>query len=109
MARTTPPEAIQSLSVNVTATEVQFVFPRRRGFGIPYFGGLYAYLAQAIPAGTTATLPVVFASQGGPNVPIVGLGDTPITVADIPGTGVYHLFYEEARGRLQLLSPYLVG
>lgn len=109
MSRTTPPEAIQSLSVNVTATEVQIVFPRRRGFGIPYFGGLYAYIAQEIPTGTTATLPIVFTSPGGASVPVVGLGETPITVADIPGTGVYHLFYEEARGRLQLLSPYLVG
>lgn len=109
MSRTTHPEAIQSLSVNVTATEVQIVFPRRRGFGIPYFGGLYAYIAQAIPTGATATLPIVFTSPGGASVPVVGLDETPITVADIPGAGVYHLFYEEARGRLQLLSPYLVG
>lgn len=109
MSRTSPPEAIQSLAVNVTTTEVQIVFPRRRGLGIPYFGGLYAYIAQAIPAGTTQTLPVVFTSQGGANVAVVGLDDVPITVADIPGTGVYHLFYEEARGRLQLMSPYLVG
>lgn len=109
MGRTTAPQAIQSLSVNVTATEVQFVFPNRPNFGIPYFGGLYADLAQAIPTGTTSTLPVVFTSSRGETVPVIGLGNTPITAADIPGTGVYHLFYDEPNRRLQLLSPYVVG
>lgn len=109
MGRTTPPQAIQSLSVNVTTTEVQIVFPFRRGFSIPYFGGLYADIAQAIPTGTTATLPVVFTSQGGAVVPVVGLDNESITVADIPGTGIYHLFYDERSNRLQLLSPYVVG
>lgn len=102
------PVALRSISVTVTATDVQFVFRNRPNWGRPYFGGLYAFLAQAIPTGTTATLPIVFTSDGGVPTPVVGLDDVPITVADIPGTGVYHLFYDQSAGRLQLIAPYNV-
>lgn len=99
------PVALRSISVSVTANDVQFVFRNRPNFGRPYFGGLYAYLAQAIPTGTTATLPIVFTSDGGNPTPVVGLDDEPVTVADITGTGVYHLFYDQAASRLQLIAP----
>ena len=108
MGNTTNPVALRSLSVTVTATDVQFVFRNRPNFGRPYFGGLYADLAQAIPTGTTATLPVIFTSEGGSPTPVVGLNNEPITVADIPGTGVYHLFYDQRNGRLQLIAPHRV-
>lgn len=108
MGNTTNPVALRSISVTVTATDVQFVFRNRPNFGIPYFGGLYAYLAQAIPAGTTATLPIIFTSEGGNPTPVVGLDDVPITVADIVGTGVYHFFYDQSAERLQLIAPYSV-
>ena len=102
------PVALRSISVNVTATDVQFVFRNRPNFGRPYFGGLYAYLAQAIPTGTTATLPIIFTSEGGVPTPVVGIDDIPITVAEITGTGVYHFFYDQSAGRLQLIAPYNV-
>lgn len=102
------PVALRSISVNVTATDVQFVFRNRPNFGRPYFGGLYAFLAQAIPTGTTATLPIIFTSDGGNPTPVVGIDDIPITVAEITGTGVYHLFYDQSAGRLQLIAPYNV-
>lgn len=105
ISNTITPVALRSLSVSVTATEVQFVFNNRRNFGRPYFGGLYAYLAQAIPEGTTTTLPIVFTSNGGNPTPVVGLNDEPVTVAEITGTGVYHLFYDQRADRLQLIAP----
>ena len=105
ISNTITPVALRSLSVNVTATEVQFVFNNRRNFGRPYFGGLYADLAQAIPTGTTATLPIVFTSNGGNPTPVVGLNDEPVTVAQITGTGVYHFLYDQAANRLQLIAP----
>lgn len=108
ISNTNNPIAIRSISVNVTATEVQFAFNRRRYVGRPYFGGLYADLAQAIPTGTTATLPIIFTSEGGNPTPVVGLDGVAITVADIPGTGIYHLFYDQRNERLQLLAPYNV-
>lgn len=108
MSNTVTPVALRSLSVTVTATDVQFVFRNRPNFGRPYFGGLYADLAQAIPTGTTATLPIIFTSDGGKPTPVVGLNNEPITVADIIGTGIYHFFYDQASERLQLIAPYSV-
>lgn len=108
IGNTNNPVAIQSLAVTVTDTNVQFSFKNRPTFGRPYFGGLYAYLAQEIPTGTTTTLPIVFTSEGGNSTPLVGLGDAAITVADIGGTGIYHLFYDQSKGRLQLLAPSVV-
>lgn len=105
ISNTNNPVALRSISVTVTATNVQFVFRNYPNFGRPYFGGLYAYLAQAIPVGTATTLPIVFTSEGGNPTPVVGLNDTPITVAAITGTGVYHLFYDQNAERLQLIAP----
>ena len=108
ISNTNIPAAIRSVSVNVTADNVQFVFRSQPNTLRPYFGGLYADLAQAIPTGTTATLPIVFTSEGGNPTAVVGLDGDPITVANIIGTGIYHLFYDQRTGRLQLLSPYIV-
>lgn len=103
---TTPPQALRSLAVTVTTTNVQFSFNHRPSVGFAYFGGLYVDLAQAIPEGTTATLPIVFTSEGGNPTPVVGINGVPITVAEITGTGVYHLFYNERANYLQLIAPY---
>ena len=108
LSNTSNPIALRSVSVNVTTTDVQFVFRNYPRTGRPYFGGLYADLAQAIPTGTTATLPIVFTSEGGNPTPVVGLDGEAITVAGITGTGIYHLFYDQRSNRLQLLSPYIV-
>lgn len=59
--------AISSLSVTVTANEVQFDFNNHRNIGAPFRGLLIVRLNQAIPAGTTTTLPIVFTSGGGGN------------------------------------------
>lgn len=108
ISNTVNPIIISSNAVNVTATEVQFVFRNYPPARLPYFGGLYVYIAQAIPTGTTGTLPVVFTSEGGTPTAVVGLDNEPITAASITGTGVYHFFYDQRSGRLQLLSPYIV-
>ena len=57
--------ALKSLSVTVTATQVQFDFNNHRNVGSPFRGLIVINLAQAIPTGTTATLPIVFTSNGG--------------------------------------------
>lgn len=108
ISNTNIPAAIRSLSVNVTAENVQFVFRGQPNTPRPYFGGLYADLAQAIPTGTTATLPIIFTSEGGNPTAVVGINNEPITVAEITGTGIYHLFYDQRNNRLQLIAPYSV-
>ena len=96
--------AVKSLSVNVTPTEVQFDFNNYRNIGSPFRGIIIVNLAQAIPSGTTTTLPIVFTSEGSNPIPLIGYNGADITVADIKGTGVYLVWHESQTGILQLLT-----
>lgn len=96
--------ALRSLSVNVTATEVQFDFNNHRNIGSPFRGLIIINLAQSIPAGTTATLPIVFTSGGGNNQALTTYDGAPVTVADIKGTGVYLVWFESSTNTLQLID-----
>lgn len=96
--------AIRSLSVSVTATEVQFDFNNHRNIGRPFRGLIVVNLAQVIPSGTTTTLPIVFTSNGGNPQQLLTYGGTPVTVADIKGTGIYLVWFESQSGTLQLIS-----
>lgn len=95
---------ISSLSVNVTATQVAYNFNNHRNVGSPFRGILIVRLNQAIPTGTTATLPIVFTSGGGNAQALVGFNGDPITVADISGTGIYLVWWESSSNTLQLLT-----
>lgn len=97
--------ALRSLSVTVTATEVQFDFNNHRNVGAPFRGLIVINLAQTIPTGTTGTLPVVFTSGGGSNPQTLhGYSGAPITAADITGTGIYLVWFESSTSTLQLVS-----
>lgn len=96
--------ALRSLSVTVTATEVRFDFNNHRNVGSPYRGLIIINLAQAIPTGTTATLPIVFTSDGGNTQPLTTYNGEAVTVADITGTGIYLVWFENATSTLQLLT-----
>ena len=96
--------AVRSLSVNVTATEVQFDFNNHRNIGVPFRGLIVVNLAQAIPAGTTATLPIVFTYQGGNPTTLTGYNGATATVADIKGTGIYLVWHESQTNTLQLVT-----
>ena len=95
---------LRSLSVTVTSSKVQFDFNNHRNVGRPYRGLLIINLAQAIPTGTTTTLPVVFTTSGGNEQPLVKINGDPATVEDITGTGVYLVWYESQTNTLQLIN-----
>ena len=96
--------ALRSLSVTVGTTDVRFDFNNHRNVGRPFRGLLIVNLAQMIPAGTTDTLPVVFTSGGGSVAELTTFNGDPVTVADIPGTGIYIFWYESQTDSLQLLT-----
>ena len=96
--------ALRSLSVTVGTTDVRFAFNNHRNVGRPFRGLLIINLAQLIPAGTTDTLPVVFTSGGGSVAELTTFNGDPVTVADIPGTGIYLFWYESQTDSLQLLT-----
>ena len=95
---------LSSNSVSVSTTAVSFDFNNHRNIGRPYRGLLIVRLAQAIPTGTTDTLPVQFTSDGGNAQEVTTFNGDAVTVADIPGTGVYLFWYESQTDTLQLLT-----
>lgn len=95
---------LRSLSVTVSATNVSFDFNNHRNVGRPFRGLLIINLAQAIPTGTTDTLPIVFTSGGGNPQPVTAKNGEPVTVADVEGTGIYLMWYESQTNTLQLIA-----
>ena len=96
--------ALRSLSVTVGTADVRFDFNNHRNVGRPFRGLLIVNIAQTIPAGTTTTLPIVFTSGGGNVAEVTTFDGNPVTVADIPGTGIYVFWYESQTDTLQLLT-----
>ena len=96
--------AIRSLSVNVSTTDVKIAFNNHRNIGRPFRGIMVVNIAQPIPAGTTDTLPIVFTSDSGNDVNLTTYNGDNVTVADIPGTGIYLCWYESQTNTLQLLN-----
>lgn len=97
---------ISSLSVNVSTTQVAFDFNNHRNVGSPFRGLIIVRLQQAIPEGTTTTLPVVFTSGGSNPQPLIGFNGEPVTVADLSGTGIYLVWFERQSNTLQLLTGF---
>ncbi len=93
---------IQSRSVTVSETSVDFKFnpdwDRR-----PFRGLILVYLSEEIPEGTTTTLPIRF-SMAGTTSNVTLAGGANLTVADLPGTGIYLLYYDRLSDTLQLLN-----
>lgn len=93
---------IQSRSVVVTETSVDFEF-RPDWDRRPFRGLILVYLSEAIPTGTTATLPIRF-SMAGTTSNVTLAGGENLTVGDLPGVGVYLLYYDRLADTLQLLN-----
>lgn len=96
--------ALRSLSVTVSTTQVAYDFNNHRNVGRPFRGLIIINLAQAIPDGTTGTLPVVFTSESGNPKTLTGYDGEAITAADILGTGIYIVWYDSTSDTLQLVS-----
>lgn len=94
---------LRSTAVNVTATEVRFDFNSHRNVGRPFVGLVLVQLAQAIPTGTTATLPIVFTTEGGNPANVTTYDGDNVTVGDILGTGVYLVWVNTQTGEVQLV------
>lgn len=95
---------ISSNSVSVSTTQVSFDFNSHRTVGQPFRGIVVVRLNQSIPDGTTDTLPIVFTSDSANTVNLVGFNGSNITVADIPGTGIYLVFVDSQSNTVQLLT-----
>ena len=91
---------LRTNSVTVGTDAVDFALGFRR---IPAVGYLTVHIADDIPTGTTATLPVRFTLNGNTRA-LTFFGGESVTVADITGTGIITIFYDWYNGTLQLVS-----
>ena len=95
---------LRSTAVTLSTTEVRFDFNSHRNVGRPFVGVVVVQLAQAIPDGTTTTLPVVFTTEGGNPANLTTYDGANVTVADIAGTGIYLVWVDTQSGVVQLLT-----
>ena len=94
---------IEASGIEVTDTNVVISLPRRAFRFLNDKGIILFRMTQAIPAATTQTLPVVFSSSDFTQ-PLTNIGGTPITVAQVSGTGVYLIYYDKGANLMQLVT-----
>ena len=92
---------LTSSNVSVTDTAVDIALGFRR---IQPVGYLTVRVATAIPDGTTGTLPVTLTLNGTARA-LTFFDGTPVTAADLVGTGVITVFNDRFNGILQIMSP----
>lgn len=95
---------LRSTAVTVSTTEVRFDFNSHQNVGRPFVGIIVVQLAQAIPDGTTGTLPVTFTTDGGNAANLTTLNGENVTAADITGSGVFLVWVNTQSGDVQLLT-----
>ncbi|WP_418869441.1 hypothetical protein [Segatella hominis] len=95
--------AIASTGVKVNTTDVVFTFKNHAFVNANYRGTIFVNLMQAIPTGTTGTLPILFETNGATQA-VSKFNGAPLTVADVPGTGVVQLWFERDTNTLQLMT-----
>lgn len=95
-----PTVKTQTVTVSETAVNFKFMpdFDAR-----PYRGLILVYISEAIPEGTTTTLPIEF-SMAGTTSNVTMPGGANLTVADLPGTGIYLFYYDRWADTLQILN-----
>ena len=92
---------LRTTGVTVGTDTVDFALGFRR---IPAIGYITVNIADAIPTGTTGTLPVRFTLNGNSRN-LTFFGGANVTAADLEGTGVIFVWYNWYSGTLQLISP----
>ena len=93
---------IKTQSVVVSDTAVTYKFAPDFD-GRPFRGLILVYISEEVPTGTTTTLPVQF-SMAGTTSTVTVAGGANVTVADLPGTGIYLVYFDRWADTLQVLN-----
>lgn len=91
---------LRTNSVSVGTDSVDFALGFRK---IPPVGYLTINIADAIPTGTTGTLPVRFVLNGSARN-LTFFGGSNVTASDLVGAGIITIFYDWYAGILQVTS-----
>ena len=92
---------LRTTGVTVGTESVDFALGFR---SIEPIGDITINVANEIPTGTTATLPVRFTLNGTTRT-LTFFGGTAVTAGDLVGTGDIKVFHNFYNGTLQLTSP----
>lgn len=92
---------LTTTNVVVTETEVTLALGFRPIQQVGYFT---VHIANAIPTGTTGTLPVNLTLNGNSRA-LTFFNGVPVTAADLVGTGVITVFNDRYNSILQMVSP----
>ena len=92
---------LRTTGVTVGTDSVDFSLGFR---SIPPVGYLTINIAEAIPTGTTATLPIRFTLRGSSRN-LTYFGGANVTAGDLASTGTILVWYNWYDGTLQLIAP----
>ena len=96
---------LQTTNITVSDTAVDFALGFRR---IQPVGLFTVRVANAIPTGTTETLPITLTLNGTAR-PLTFFGGAAVTAADLQGTGVFLVFNDRFNGILQIIQTAPAG
>ena len=94
---------LPTVAVTVGTENVTLELPNHAFRNRDYVGGFYVSLRQAIPAGTTATLPILIGTNGDTR-PLLAYNNEPVTVGNLAGTGIYEIHYNKYTNELFLVN-----
>ena len=94
---------LPTVAVTVGTENVTLELPNHAFRNRDYVGGFYVNLRQAIPAGTTATLPILIGTNGDTRS-LMAYGDVPVRVENLAGPGIYEIHYNKYTNELYLVS-----
>ena len=94
---------LPTVAVTVGTENVTLELPNHAFRNRSYVGGFYVSLRQAIPAGTTATLPILIGTNGDTR-PLLAYNNEPVTVGNLAGTGIYEIHYNKYTNELFLVN-----
>ena len=94
---------LPTVAVTVGADSVTLELPNHAFRNRDYVGGFFLNLRQAIPAGTTATLPILIGTNGDTR-PLMEYEGTPATVANFAGPGIYEIHYNKYTNELYIVN-----
>ena len=92
---------LRTQSVSVGTESVDFSLGFRR---IPPVGYLTINITEAVPTGTTETLPIRFTLNGSSRT-LTFFGGSSVTAGDLASTGTILVWYNWYDGSLQLIAP----
>lgn len=94
---------LPTVAVTVGTENVILELPNHAFRNRDYVGGFYISLRQAIPAGTTATLPILIGTNGDTR-PLMAYNNEPVTVENLAGTGIYEIHFNKYTNELYLVN-----